>query len=117
MTNMKKYQTITLHIWMVLRTQNLCKLRQNRHNSEFPKFTLIAVALDWSLPVHSAKILMKVLTAAGLITHWAAHARKKLQIVPDFSYTQAAPYDQRNLRPIQNQLSQENLRKVDRSWS
>jgi hypothetical protein len=77
MTNVKKYQTITLHIWMVLRTQNLCKLRQNRHNSEFAKFTLIAVALDWSLPVHSAKISMKVLTAAGLITHWAAHARKK----------------------------------------
>jgi hypothetical protein len=53
-------------------------VRQNQHKSEFLKFTLIAVALDWSLPVHFAKILMKVLTAAGRITHWAARARKTL---------------------------------------
>ena len=72
----EKHQKVTLHIWKILRTQNLCKLRKNQHNSEFLKFTLIAAALHWSLPVHFAKILIKALTAAGLITHWAAHARK-----------------------------------------
>ncbi len=49
-------------IWKILQTDYLCKLCWNQHNSELLKFTLIFEAFEWSLSVHFAKKLMKVLT-------------------------------------------------------